>query len=376
MRAAIVDTGPLVAFLDRAEQHHRWVAEKVEELNAPLLVCEPVLAEGNASARAFLDGARCGCSSKMLRSGSSSAWRNLPALRKLNQKYRDRPTSLADACIVRMAEIYERHAVLTLDSDFSVSQARPSSAGTHSPGGAVDPSRGEEMSTMQPSVHFKTSNSKRAALIVFGLGLLLISPDAPASESLPLNSDSWSTITSGGTVPLRSVDGTLSFDFPVAVKGNGTSDATINALMTKAARSLAGAGHLTATFKVATTGVPTFKYMFEPSNTCAHAAHVRLWFARAGWRSGGEYHRWWANRIAYQLAPGSVTLNVPLTPNHWSSVFGKPGTYQSDSRDGFQAAMQNVAEVGLVFGGGCFFGHGVNVSGGTAQFILTNYGIL
>ena len=36
MRAAIVDTGPLVAFLDRAEQHHRWVAERVEELDAPL----------------------------------------------------------------------------------------------------------------------------------------------------------------------------------------------------------------------------------------------------------------------------------------------------------------------------------------------------
>jgi predicted nucleic acid-binding protein len=45
MRAAIVDTGPLVAFLDRAEHHHRWVAEGVEELDTPLLVCEPVLAE-------------------------------------------------------------------------------------------------------------------------------------------------------------------------------------------------------------------------------------------------------------------------------------------------------------------------------------------
>jgi hypothetical protein len=45
MRAAIVDTGPLVAFLDRAEHHHRWVAERVEELDTPLLVCEPVLAE-------------------------------------------------------------------------------------------------------------------------------------------------------------------------------------------------------------------------------------------------------------------------------------------------------------------------------------------
>jgi len=37
---AIVDTGPLVAFFDRAERHHRWVAERIEELEAPLLVCE------------------------------------------------------------------------------------------------------------------------------------------------------------------------------------------------------------------------------------------------------------------------------------------------------------------------------------------------
>ena len=42
------------------------------------------------------------------------------SLLKLHQKYRDRPMSLADACIVRMAEIYERHAVLTLDFDFTV----------------------------------------------------------------------------------------------------------------------------------------------------------------------------------------------------------------------------------------------------------------
>jgi hypothetical protein len=45
MRTAIVDTGPLVAFLDRAEQHHRWVVAQIEKLDPPLLVCEPVLAE-------------------------------------------------------------------------------------------------------------------------------------------------------------------------------------------------------------------------------------------------------------------------------------------------------------------------------------------
>src|ERR1700682_3525981 len=43
--SAIVDTGPLLAFFDRAERHHRWVAERVEELEAPFLVCEPVVAE-------------------------------------------------------------------------------------------------------------------------------------------------------------------------------------------------------------------------------------------------------------------------------------------------------------------------------------------
>ena len=119
---AIVDTGPLVAFFDRAEQHHRWVAERVEELEAPLLVCEPVLAEAmyllarHTRARDALF--------ELLQNGALRvAFRieeHVDALRKQLQKYRDTPMSLADACLVRMAEIHERHAVLTLDSDFSV----------------------------------------------------------------------------------------------------------------------------------------------------------------------------------------------------------------------------------------------------------------
>ena len=63
------------------------------------------------------------CSDFVKNSALSIAFRieeHVPALLKLHQKYRDRPMSLADACIVRMTEIYERHAVLTLDSDFTV----------------------------------------------------------------------------------------------------------------------------------------------------------------------------------------------------------------------------------------------------------------
>jgi predicted nucleic acid-binding protein len=45
IRRAIVDTGPLVALLDRAEQYHGWAAEQVKQLDPPMLVCEPVLVE-------------------------------------------------------------------------------------------------------------------------------------------------------------------------------------------------------------------------------------------------------------------------------------------------------------------------------------------
>jgi uncharacterized protein len=126
MTAAIVDTGPLVAFFDRAERHHRWVSARIEELDAPLLVCEPVLAETmyllarHAKAQdAILDFVQSGALSIAFRIDE-----HIGALRKLLQKYRDTPISLADACIVRMAEIHDRHAVLTLDSDFLIYRKR------------------------------------------------------------------------------------------------------------------------------------------------------------------------------------------------------------------------------------------------------------
>jgi predicted nucleic acid-binding protein len=122
MTVAIVDTGPLVAFFDRAERHHRWVMERFEELDAPLLVCEPVLAEAMYLLARYPKAQDTLLS--LIEDGALSvAFRldeHLGALRKLLQKYRDAPMSLADACIVRMSEIHDRHSVLTLDSDFLV----------------------------------------------------------------------------------------------------------------------------------------------------------------------------------------------------------------------------------------------------------------
>jgi predicted nucleic acid-binding protein len=119
---AIVDTGPLVAFFDRAERHHRWVVERIEELEAPLLVCEPVLTEA-VYLLARYSRAQDALFELLQNGALSIAFRideHVGALRTLLKKYRDTPMSLADACVVRMAEIHERHAVLTLDSGFSI----------------------------------------------------------------------------------------------------------------------------------------------------------------------------------------------------------------------------------------------------------------
>jgi predicted nucleic acid-binding protein len=122
MPAAIVDTGPLVAFLDRGERHHRWVTERIAELEAPLLVCEPVLAEA-MYLLARLPRAQDALFGLLENGALRIAFRldeHVRALHRLHRKYRDTPMSLADCCLVRMAELNDRHAVLTLDADFSI----------------------------------------------------------------------------------------------------------------------------------------------------------------------------------------------------------------------------------------------------------------
>ena len=122
MPAAIADTGPLVAFLDRAERHHSWVVARIADLDAPLLVCEPVLAEAiHLLARLpVAQDALLGLIENGALRVAFDVEDHVPELRRLLRKYRDQPMSLADACVVRMAELHDRHAILTLDSDFLV----------------------------------------------------------------------------------------------------------------------------------------------------------------------------------------------------------------------------------------------------------------
>ena len=121
-RSVIVDAGPLVAALDQRDAAHDWVGEQLKTLTPPLLVCEPVLTEV-----AYLVHRHRGQTDVLLGLVSSGALRvawsmdaEVEAVRGLMRKYADQPMSLADACVVRMAELFDDHAVFTLDTDFAV----------------------------------------------------------------------------------------------------------------------------------------------------------------------------------------------------------------------------------------------------------------
>jgi len=130
---------------------------------------------------------------------------------------------------------------------------------------------------------------------------------------------------------------------------------------------------------VVTSGTPVFNYRLEPGNTCEYPAHARAHFARTAPTNRKAFEdeiyapdnfRWWANPTAMVLEAGTATVTVPLDPAQWSDT---NGTFGDVDPIGFAAALAAPGTIGLTFGGGCFFGHGVNVSGGTARFLLTSY---
>ena len=118
----IVDTGPLVALLNRSDGAHAWVMQELQTIAPPMLTCEAVLAEATYLTRA-VPGARAALI-EMLGEGFLSIGMAVAdhhsALLGMVRRYTNVPISLADACLVRLAELYPQSAVLTLDSDFVV----------------------------------------------------------------------------------------------------------------------------------------------------------------------------------------------------------------------------------------------------------------
>jgi len=118
----ILDTGPLVASINRRDTYYEWVTHQLKSIPSPLFTCEAVITEACFLLRRRIQDVHTVL--ELRRRGFMNApfhWdEQIQTIEQLMVKYANVPMSFADACLVRMAELYPLSAVLTLDSDFRI----------------------------------------------------------------------------------------------------------------------------------------------------------------------------------------------------------------------------------------------------------------
>lgn len=120
--SALIDTGAILALLDRTDRWHPACVRAFRQLHLPLLISEAVLTElfhlvGDS--RMEMEAAW-----KFVRSGALVLGmiedNELPNLRTLMQRYWDRPMDFADATLVYLAKRESVSAILTVEhADFA-----------------------------------------------------------------------------------------------------------------------------------------------------------------------------------------------------------------------------------------------------------------
>ena len=122
MTRLVIDTGPIVALLNRRDHYHAWIRGVLATVAPPVFTCEAVVSEA-----CFLLGRLTGGQDAVFELLAKDVLQidfrmssEIEALRGLMRKFANVPMSLADACLVRMTELEPRSAIVTLDSDFRV----------------------------------------------------------------------------------------------------------------------------------------------------------------------------------------------------------------------------------------------------------------
>lgn len=118
----LIDTSVLIALLSRSDRYHQWAVNVVSPLSRPFLTCEAVITE-----TCFLLKRNAQSSEKLFALFNRGALAvpfvlatEFPAISSLMIRYQSISISLADACLVRMAELFPDSQLLTLDSDFQI----------------------------------------------------------------------------------------------------------------------------------------------------------------------------------------------------------------------------------------------------------------
>ncbi len=120
MQAILLDTGVIVAWLNRRDRHHKRCVAALSGLRQPIVTPEAVIAESCymlQSIPAAID--------RVLENVAEGIFQIPVPLSEyaseagsILRKYRDTPADFADACLIAIANALDTGDILTLDSDF------------------------------------------------------------------------------------------------------------------------------------------------------------------------------------------------------------------------------------------------------------------
>jgi len=122
VKPVLLDTGVIVALLDRSEKRHARCVTVLGNLERPLVTCEAVIAEA-----CYLLRGLPGASEAVLQNVERGVFqipfqlsRSAAPVRTIMRKYRDLPADFADACLIHLADELNAEDILTLDGDFQL----------------------------------------------------------------------------------------------------------------------------------------------------------------------------------------------------------------------------------------------------------------
>lgn len=205
--------------------------------------------------------------------------------------------------------------------------------------------------------------------LIFLVALLLagcndgVAPVPPATSKSggEMVNGSWQFQYSPGMASPAKTSGGWSFDFP-------TKDG-VHYLVTGSNGLSPGMKQIVLEYDITMTGSPVFEYRTADNSCDSPKANVSLYFQRKGDNLSGEgdyaNYRFWSRPLLSELKAGPGTLVVPLMADQWINVWGQ--------HTAITTALANLQAIGMTFGGGCFAGHGVFVTGGTAKFTAKSF---
>ena len=122
MKPVLLDTGAIVALLDKNERHHRSCLSALEAVAAPLVTCEAVITEScyllrslPGAPKAILENVVAGTFQIPFQLSRAAAH-----IQRVLRKYKDREVDFADACLIHLANEFHSGEILTLDHDFEI----------------------------------------------------------------------------------------------------------------------------------------------------------------------------------------------------------------------------------------------------------------